>query len=221
MMLYVHEAGRKGLRRREMSLVIFLLGAVIGGFLMINPALSGVVMDSGGNSMSLDNYGERPENSGSLLSTPPPNPRNDNWDYYEMGLPWGIVPEVHVPWYPPGNKPRPPYWGQKPPGYPSPGTGWRPPPGQQKPSWGPGSSWRPPQWGHKPPGYSPGGHRPDWRPPRGAQRPPEYPHSSRPPGWQSPRPQGRPPEHRHSTRPAPRPGNPHQTGSGKEMTRGQ
>lgn len=194
----------------------------MGGLLVTSPALSGVVMESGDNSMYLDNNGENRESGDSLLGTPPPNPEKNNWDYYEMGLPWGIVPEVHIPWYPPGNRPRPPHWGQKPPGAPfPPGSGWRPPYGQQRPpgiSPGrPGSGGRPPQWGYKPPGYSPGEYGNGWRPPHGAQKPSGYPPSR--PNWRPSKPQtpAKPSEQGRPSRPLERPGKPYGSGTEREM----
>ena len=220
MMLCVHEILRAVPGRKKLPLIIGMLAVAVWGLVMIGPALSAVSMESGDKSMSLDNHDERQESGDSLFGTPPPNPGNSNWDYYEQGLPWGIVPEVHIPWYPPGNRPRPPQWGHRPSGAPfPPGMGGLPPYGPQKPPGGAGSGLHPPQWGHRPPGYHgyhPGEHRPGWRPPHGAQRP----HSPAP-GWHPSKPQNKPSQHGRPLRPADRPGNPHRGGSGREMTRGQ
>lgn len=127
-----------------------LLGLAVLLLFSHTPALADVSMESNGHTTSLDSQSTAPqapdssEDKARTFGTPP----RQTGDAGEAGdweeLPWGIVPEVYVPWgygYP---HHRPPYPGMKPPG------GWHRPP---HPGMRPPGNWhRPPHPGVKPPG---------------------------------------------------------------------
>ena len=97
-------------------------------------ALAGVSMDTGGNIFSLEVPGA-PDAPGTLqvASQPGPLPAADgneaegdkavDGQQQIAPLPWGIVPEVYVPWLS-GNVFPPRQPGGEPPFKPQPGTGW-------------------------------------------------------------------------------------------------
>ena len=141
-------------------------------------AHAAIGMDVGGQGMHMDSQGSitfesdgagpQPDR-GTVLRTPP-RPVTNSTELQE--LPYGIVPEVYVPWYP--NRPggRPPYPIVTPGQNWNPGPGGRPPhPGITPPSWAPERPplpGRPPQPGLPP---SPGGRPEPGSPPSPGIRP--------------------------------------------------
>lgn len=179
-------------------------GAVAAGFALFSallllalappcPGKAAVTMNTGDSVLHLDRNGTLtgPEDD-SRMHTPP---RQTNGTQELEPLPYGIVPEVHVPWYLPQPHPRPPmgtYPGQRPGLNPPP----PPPPSMQPapPSWQ-GSGGRPPG---PPPGVYPGiqpGGQPGQRPPYAVQ--PGQPPSSAAPGYPGWKPTPPPPPPRH------------------------
>ena len=149
-------------------------------------AHAAIGMDVGGQGMHMDSQGTitfgsdgagtQPD-GGTVLRTPP-RPVTNSTELQE--LPYGIVPEVHVPWYP--NRPggRPPYPIVTPGQNWTPGPGGLPPhPGIKPPAWAPEQPSRPgfpPQPGRPP---LPGGQPEPGRPPLPGTSPkPNWPPSS-------------------------------------------
>lgn len=129
-------------------------------------AVADIVMDTGGEVMHLENGNRQGPDDGSL-STPPRAPNDPPSSGNQ--LPWGVVPEIYVPWIPPYQNGQPPHGGGKPPGTRPPVSGEKPKPGTRPPDGGSGGI-RPPQWS----GPGDGGGVHERKPPYGTsgQRPP-------------------------------------------------
>lgn len=145
-------------------------------------AVAAVIMETNGKVMSIGTPPPEPQTppddgSGDRIWQTPPRDKPDN-SAGDPNLPWGIVPEVHVPWIPPqgGNRPggRPPQIGGE-SGRPGANTqpGNRPPSGWESGQGGrPPSGWNPYPGGQpKPPGSE--GWRPS-RPQPGQTSPPAF-----------------------------------------------
>jgi hypothetical protein len=161
-------------------------------------APAGIVMETGGKTMRLNNSGAYESTSPDAAATTPPRQSNATGEKQEdrdgwrdlAPLPYGIVPEVHVPWSPrqndrpprperPGHPGGPPRPGDRPGYYPDDHPGWRPDgrPGAGHRPDGPGYSGKPPHpggsWGATPsrpsdgnkPGRQGGGRVPGGPPP--------------------------------------------------------
>ncbi|MDL2279636.1 hypothetical protein LJC15_03105 [Desulfovibrio sp. OttesenSCG-928-G11] len=169
---------RKKRRRTFAACAPFTLALALGAAIFslacpCAPALAEVVIQSNGKTTRLHDDGTfssgfepapaAPPGADRSIATPP----RKNADHAQPeALPYGIVPEVHIPWYPGANRespitgPQAPEQGQRPPPVQ---PGWTPPPS------GPGAT----------PGIRPPdpGARPGIRPPDPGARP-----GSRPPG---------------------------------------
>lgn len=149
--------------------VLLFLAAILPA----NAAYAAISMEIGSQGMRLDGRGqsssETEETNDIIMQTPPRPAANDT---QAEELPYGIVPEVHVPWFPPGQGDRPNFPGIRPPKWDG-----RPPQGDG----------RPPQGGGRPP-------RPNERPPQG-DRPSPRDFSSQP-GHPTANPGGFTPEQR-------------------------
>lgn len=114
-------------------------------FLLLSPqAHSGVSMDTGGKVLQLDPPAEdkagdaeamRDETGMSTIDDLPARPADNAGGDALEPLPWGITPEVHVPWLPGGGA-RPPHKPEGKPPYPRPGAG-----SIRPPSLHPGGAW--------------------------------------------------------------------------------
>lgn len=156
--------------------VLLFLAAILPA----NAAYAAISMEIGSQGMRLDGRGqsssETEETNDIIMQTPPRPAANDT---QAEELPYGIVPEVHVPWFPPGQGDRPNFPGIRPPK-----GDIRPPKWDGRPPQGDG---RPPQGGGRPP-------RPNERPPQG-DRPSPRDFSSQP-GHPTANPGGFTPEQR-------------------------